>query len=244
MRTIWLAVVAAGCDAAVTECTVVGAPDADGDGIADLVEIELGLDPFHADSDGDLWRDDEEVDAGTPATNRYIHPFGWGGYPVGTAASPRADCTGPTGEAAWADEPWAVYQPGDVACNFRLGDSYGQPVDLYAFEGRFVLINVCTMWCSACRTNELTELAERYADDVTVMTVITDDWHGDAPDNGDLAQWRDDLELYRIPVLTGPAEVWEAYSGGGSAIAYVLLDRELRVLANDDTALHLDRWLD
>lgn len=59
-------------------------PDDDGDGLKDVEELLLGLDPVDGDTDGDSFRDKAEVDAGTNGHNANDYPLPDGDiFPLG-----------------------------------------------------------------------------------------------------------------------------------------------------------------
>lgn len=221
--------------------------DTDGDGLPDPDELERGLDPLASDTDGDGWSDGDEVAEGTPATNPYIRPYPEGGYRLGTATMPLADCTGPTGEVEYAHDDWgpSVYQEGDTACNFTLIDAFGQTVDLYAFQGRFVLLNFCAAWCPPCQdvAADFAELEAQYAGDLTFVEVMYENERGQPPTQADLTAWHDQFGFEQVPVLGDPdQDVIVDYEQDGYIPTLTLLDREMQVVASDDYDLWNGDW--
>lgn len=116
--------------------------DADGDGLTDAEEAELGTDPARPDTDGDGYRDGDEVAEGSdprdPASRIYT-----GGWPY----DPHKDrLSGPLPRPASA----AV---GARFARVVLVDQFGDRVDLYDFgaSGKPAVVDLSTQWCVPCR---------------------------------------------------------------------------------------------
>ena len=127
--------------------------DADGDGLSDEEEAELGTDPQDPDSDDDGFDDGEEVAVGTNPLYQPSHPY-TGGNNVGYCETP-PEPTGPSDTVSgWFeldDGPpdyleWPVYALGDVADDFSWRDQYGEQVQLYSFCGHQVMLIFGTFW--------------------------------------------------------------------------------------------------
>ena len=105
-------------------------PDADGDGLADSFEDEVGTDPEAEDSDGDGFLDGDEWSEFSDPLNEldYQYEGGYGHFPY------PADLEG-TGTAV-----------GDVVDDFTLVDSYGQEVQLYSFYGNVIHVFAAADW--------------------------------------------------------------------------------------------------
>ena len=101
--------------------------DADGDGLDDCAESELGLDPSSADSDGDGLTDLEELDCGTSGldANDTCYACGWGRNDPGNIQ--------PTGAGI-----------GDVMENVGLTDQCGEVVNMYDFAGAYHVMYMTT----------------------------------------------------------------------------------------------------
>jgi peroxiredoxin len=214
--------------------------DSDSDGLTDSEEVDAGTDPLVADSDEDGWNDGDEVEAGTPPGNAYIHPFEEGDYRMGTAATP-AEATGPTGESAqeYAGQTytWTSYQAGDFAENFTLMDEFGQDVDLYAFQGRWIYMTFSAVWCGPCQAaaEELPALQEEFADNMTAVEVLMDDNNGDVPDAEVLQNWHNEFGLDRIPVLSDPeGENWVTYDKDWGIPTMVVINPDMEVVSVDE----------
>jgi len=104
--------------------------DTDGDGIADGEEGDLGTDPTNADTDGDGYSDSEELAEETDPLDGDSHPY-LGGYEVNRCESPP--------EATGSDI-------GDVMGDFALVDQHGDTVSLYDFCGDTVLLINGAFW--------------------------------------------------------------------------------------------------
>ena len=104
--------------------------DTDGDGLADGEEGDLGTDPTNADSDGDGYSDSEELAEGTDPVDGDSHPY-LGGYVTNPCEEPPEA----TGSAV-----------GDVMADFALVDQHGDTVRLYDFCGDTVLLVNGAFW--------------------------------------------------------------------------------------------------
>ena len=114
-------------DSPGTEPSCDAAADADGDGLNDCDEEELGLDPAKSDTDGDGLTDLEEVDCGTSAldANDTCYACGWGRNDPGNIQSTGADV-------------------GDVMANVGLTDQCGEVVNMYDFAGAYHVMYMTT----------------------------------------------------------------------------------------------------
>ena len=107
------------------------ASDTDGDGLSDSEEASLGTDPTNADSDGDGYSDSEEGDANTDPMDGDSHPY-TGGYDVSRCETD-PQSTGSN-------------DVGDVTDDFALVDQFGDVVNLYDFCGKTVLLINGAFW--------------------------------------------------------------------------------------------------
>lgn len=196
--------------------------DADGDGLTDLEEAELGTDPEAADTDGDGYDDAAELDGNTDPTDRRDHPY-LGGWPIDACR----DDLQPTGNRV-----------GDVAEDFELTDQFGETVRLHDFCGQEVLMVSSAMWCGPCQ-QEASELQGWYDDlaeqGFLVITLLGEDFYGGAPGQGDLQAWADAFGLEHPVVADGGWQVTGRFVSGGyiSLPTMHLLGPGAEVLARD-----------
>lgn len=103
--------------------------DADGDGIDDCAEQELGTDAERADSDGDGLSDKEELDCVSNPLDaqEQCYGCGWEHNDPGDIAS--------TGSAV-----------GDVMANLQLEDQCGEVVDTWDFYGEYHVLYMTAAW--------------------------------------------------------------------------------------------------
>jgi len=106
------------------------AEDADGDGLSNGEEEDLGTDPDLPDSDGDSYSDGEEVEANTDPLDSDDAPY-VGGWPIGACR----DAVESTGN-----------EEGEIAEDFELMDQYGEMVRLHDFCDRAVLLVGSAFW--------------------------------------------------------------------------------------------------
>lgn len=131
--------------------------DADGDGVTDEREAELGLDPAVGDSDGDRLADGDELALGTdPAVpdtdgDRYLD-----GDEVTEGKDPLdpASVIYTGGWPYWWDKDGitasdtSTAEPGARIARFLLLDQFGEDVDLWDFygDGKPIVLHLCAMW--------------------------------------------------------------------------------------------------
>jgi thiol-disulfide isomerase/thioredoxin len=167
-----------------------------------------------ADDDADGFTNGEENAAGTNPAYAYSHPYE-GGYNVGWCDSPW-EATGPTGTGQFETTTWTAYQVGDVPNNFTMNDQYDEPVDLYSFCGKHVVVVLSAGWCGPCRSAaaEAQALQDEYRDDgVQIVEMMTGDNADNPPDLAFVQSWADEYGFVDIPVLQAPeATTWESES--------------------------------
>lgn len=200
--------------------------DSDGDGLLDDEEATLGTDPSAADSDGDGWNDGDELDAGTNPTFLPSHPFEQGDYLVGSCpVLPDEANGGPTGTGSYSGQTWDAYQEGDILLNFDNSDTFEQAITPYAFCGNYTLITQSAIWCPPCQAlaaemaEDMAKVQESYPN-FTMYEFLIEDISGHHPDAEELTEWKDEYELYGIPVVgpikgeDAPHELWLNPAGG------------------------------
>ncbi len=109
--------------------------DADGDGLTDAEEAELGTDPDNADTDGDGFDDAEEIEAGTDATVCWSVPEGW---PQCQALADGVSAEG-----------WSLDQ---IVPSFPMTDQFGNEIESWDFYGMVTIVDVSAGWCGPCRS--------------------------------------------------------------------------------------------
>lgn len=115
--------------------TLASAPDTDGDGIDDGVEVrENGTDPTKVDTDEDGFDDGEEAEAGTDGADPLRYP---------DTRWPDGSSRAPTEGRSWAQ--------GQHVPNFSGVDQFGEPVSLDQFFGHVVVVQLTAgTYCSDC----------------------------------------------------------------------------------------------
>ena len=173
-----------------TEDGLPSGPDADGDGIADEVEAEMGLNPQLADSDGDGFDDGIELAENADPADPTHKPYA-GGYGIDAC---RTDVVA-SGDAV-----------GMNTADFQLLDQFGDTVRLHDFCGRHVLLVSSASWCGACagEAPHLQDLYDSYEDQgFVVITLLGENGSSQAPTQADLQEWADAYGLTH-PVVADP----------------------------------------
>jgi hypothetical protein len=103
--------------------------DADGDGLDDCAEEELGTDPASDDSDDDGFTDAEELDCvSNPLdADERCYACGWEHNDPGTLVS-------------------EGHRKGDTMDNIQLVDQCGEMVDLWDFHGEYHVLYLTAAW--------------------------------------------------------------------------------------------------
>ncbi|MBN2057120.1 TlpA family protein disulfide reductase [bacterium] len=114
---------------------------------------------------------------------------------------------------------------GDQAVDFTLLSQFNTNYTLYDHWGDVIVIDFSTMWCSHCRT-EAPELQEDFwipyqSRGVQVITILTQDNGGAAPDLADLQTWANNYGL-TFPVLAAANQVGLTYGVPGYPTNFVV----------------------
>lgn len=128
--------------------------DGDGDGLSDGLEEQLGTDPEDADSDGDGFDDGEESEANTDPNDDSDFPDGTippedtgSGNTGGGNGNDGGDGGGSTGGANCADDiVFTGNNVGQITQDFTLNDQNGNPVRLYDYCDKAVLLVGAAFW--------------------------------------------------------------------------------------------------
>jgi hypothetical protein len=116
-----------GC--ATPEATCDASSDADGDGLDDCAEAELGTDPTNEDTDGDGLADLEEIDCVSDPLNgdEVCYACGWKHNDPGDLSSDGADT-------------------GDTIANVDLVDQCGEDVPIWDLAGEYHILFMTAAW--------------------------------------------------------------------------------------------------
>lgn len=173
------------------DCTA----DADGDGLDDCAEADLGTDPDLADTDGDGFDDADELDCVSDPldADESCYACGWPHADPGTLQE--------TGSAL-----------GDVLGNISGVDQCGEDVALYDLLSGYRLLFITTVWCGACKA-EARELGERTDGileatgvDFSYAIVLFQDATGGAPVPANGEGYWSDVGEPAFPVLANEAQ--------------------------------------
>lgn len=202
--------------------------DADGDGLTDDEELDLGTDPENPDTDGDGFDDLAEYDAGTDGTVCWDVPEGW------------ANCEA-LAESMPAPEG---YGDNEVFPAFPMTDQFGDEFDSSRFSGMILFLDFSAGWCGPCQgaaPGFESYYQEHKADGVMGIQVMIDDWSNDGSldDQDFLNDWANDFGM-TLPVTsdwTYQGQYAEVYAGMylagtmGNGIPYfAVLDRDHRLV--------------
>ncbi|MEQ1500912.1 MAG: TlpA disulfide reductase family protein [Myxococcota bacterium] len=128
-------------------------------------------------------------------------------------------------------EGWAI---GDTVPETILLDQYGDPVELWQFWDRVVILSFSAMWCVPCRevAGAAQQIAEENPGDVVDVTVLLEDASGLPVSPDEAAEWADELGV-ASPVLADP-ERSTAPALAGRFPTVLVLDRALTVSSSCD----------
>jgi hypothetical protein len=171
----------AGCDATA---------DADGDGIDDCTEAELGTSPDTADTDGDGLTDAEELDCVSDPldADEQCYACGWRHDDPGDLS--------PSGAGI-----------GDTIDNLVLVDQCGEPVELHDFAGSYTLAFMTAAWCPLCMEEAgaldatAAALASETGAPVQGLVMLFQGSSGDVPRDADSLAYAESIEADATPVL-------------------------------------------
>lgn len=208
-------------------------PDADGDGLSDCAEAQLGSDPAMLDSDGDGFDDGEEAacESDPLSAQDTCYACGW----------KRADSSGLSSQGA---------ELGDTIADMPLHDQCGDQVQLYDFAGQWNIAFLTAAWCSAClgeaeTLDEKTEsLIAQSGAPFSYLIVLFSGTTGDAPKPIDAVDYAKAVGDPDIPVLADPEQNILANTpyDGKTLPGKCLLSPEMEIIScwtgheNDDEA--------
>ncbi len=186
------------CDSGDTADPIDGG-DADGDGLGDAEEAELGTDPNNPDTDADGWNDGDEVESNTDPLDATDHPY-TGGWPIDPC---RNDLVG---------EGWIE---GMVIPQTERMDQYGDTVRLHDFCEHAILITSYVHTCGLCGDPDgVLSVYRRYRDQGMLLALaIGDDSSGGEPTQSVAASVADGYDDGTIGLVDVGMELYIAYPG-------------------------------
>jgi hypothetical protein len=232
-----------------------GDEDPDGDGLTNDQEAELGTDPNDADTDDDLLEDGAEVNLhDTDPTNADTDGDGYlDGWEYNEGSDPK-DAASVIYTGGWpynpnkdelGDPTSGAATPGSPIPRFRLGDQFGEELDLYDLSGVDVpiVIALAGLNCAECQQLALfvngksSSIPSKYPEqaprmsclkdavangDIRWVTAIFTSSSGSNPTQADVDAWQNLYRNDRIPILLDSGiDVW-AWFGTSNVPAVVV----------------------
>ena len=221
--------------------------DADGDGLLDSEEADLGTDPGLADTDGDGFSDFDEVETGFNPTFEWSHAIAEGDYAPGLCpTAPDLSAAGPNAIGSFdyngQHYEWPTYKAGDIVANWEGTDTFGQCVSFYNFCGNYVLIGVGAAWCGPCQQmartleEEQAEIRESYPN-FQAFELLMQNTSGTTPNATTLERWKSGYGLDTVAVV-GPDDSAEEglipLDADGYIPTTILLSPTMEVISMDE----------
>ncbi len=203
----------------------VAAPDADGDGLPDAFEQQIGTDPAAADTDGDGHSDGAEHLAYFFALDATDWPYA-GGYPRG----PLPDSIDGEG-----------WDEGQVSQDWAGVDQHGEALMLHRFYGLTVVVVVLGEWTEPLQpvTAELQSHYEASAADGLVVIALLIDGLDPLDGQPDVARFVAEHGV-TFPVLADGARALADHylpESGMVLPTWTILDRDLRVVDREGAGM-------
>ena len=207
-----------------TTGTTVTTTDADGDGISNTEEKELGLDMNNADTDGDGISDPDEIALGSDAANKFSWPDR-----VWPDNRPAAEADGLT---------FTTYGYDEVFPNLSGNDYFGNNFELWQLYGSIILVDFSAGWCGPC--NDVAAEAqdfwnERRDDGFVIFHAMSDGWgYPSDADTTFITEWSDAFGL-GFPVVgegdvnTVSSALYNAGLNEGYIPYFVLLNSDMTI---------------
>lgn len=234
--------------------------DSDGDGLDDGEEVDIGSDPTLADTDGDGLGDSEEVDLGSDPTLWDSDGDGYGDFDEVQNGKDPADPESRIYVGGWPYNPNKddivgsdfadVIGEGDVIGRLVGPDQFEDMVDLYdfAYQGRDILVDVSTLWCSYCK--ELSKFltgqssiwdGQGYdalvegvnAGTIQWITIMEENANGGAPIQFTAYSWDNAYPHELIPVIADLDQVLAHHVNVYGYPTVLLLDETMTVVSYD-----------
>lgn len=124
------------------------------------------------------------------------------------------------------------YDPGEVVPEFRVPDQFGDTVSLWQFYGSLVVVDISTMWCKPCQNlaADVQATADDYrADGLVYLTLLSQDFGSDVPDNAELNVWADEFGI--AEPIVADQEAWSDRALPGQDYPGVfLVDRDMKMI--------------
>ena len=135
------------------------------------------------------------------------------------------------------------YGIGDTAYDFTARDQFGDEVSLYQFYGKTIVLDFCTIWCTACQ-NWSSDLNNQdstldtmgYAGQYQVLELLFEDLNGVPADQNDATVWVKMLSISMFRYCTHRAgqdttivDLAISYLGLATTLpAFVVIDPQMK----------------